>query len=381
VRSLTVLEVGDDLGVSAAGRFLASLGARVICVEPPDGHAARRLDGVWPSLGAGKESVVLDLTDAQQVRWLARLAGRCDVIIDGLRDAQGPLVRTELKRCLGRGERRHVLMSVTPYGLTGAKSGWRSNSFIEYHAGGDAYFLPPGHSVDARAPVAGGDLSGECEVGWSLLGTALAFAYGLRRETGPRECVVHLDVSKQEVLLDLNRVELSRFANQGTRESRATKGYETGGLFYAMDGPVVIMPLENHQWLKLYELMGNPPWSREEAYATRPGRLESAADLQYRIQEWCVDFSAEDLYHRCQRAGVPAGIVKRPHDVFAWRQARQRGFFQPVASGAGTVVEIPWLPLPSARRHPAGVPALGEHSAAILIDELGLHGLAHVAAD
>lgn len=362
---ITVLEIGDDLAVGFAGHLLAALGARVICVEPPEGHPARRLDAVWPALAAGKESVCLDLGDQEQWHRMARLASRCELILDGLHGATAPALRADLKRRLPLAEPPPVLMSVTPFGLTGRKSGWPSTPFVDYHAGGDAYFLPPGHNVESRAPVAGGDLSGQCEIGWSIAGTALAFTYGLRVGRNSAHRLVHLDISKQEVLLDLNRVELSRFANRGLRESRHTKAYETGGLFHARDGMVVIMPLEDHQWRKLYGLMGNPAWSQDDTYSTRAGRLQQAAQLQHHLQEWCFELSAADIYQRCQQAGVPTGIVKRPNEVFTWDQARARGFFQPARLGADRVCDVPWLPVPTVRAAAVTVPGIGACTEAV----------------
>jgi crotonobetainyl-CoA:carnitine CoA-transferase CaiB-like acyl-CoA transferase len=71
---------------------LAQAGARVIKIERPEGDFARGYDTavagqssyfVW--LNAGKESVVLDLRQADQVATVRRLIAQSDVLIQNLK--------------------------------------------------------------------------------------------------------------------------------------------------------------------------------------------------------------------------------------------------------------------------------------------------------
>lgn len=370
---LTVLEVGEFPVVAFSAKAFVTFGARVIAVEPHAGHRLRTLGNVWPAFGAGKESVCLDIREGQQIAWLAALAERCDIVLDGLGITEADwAARAAIKHRMENGTRPQVLATVTPFGLVGGKSGWQSTSYVDYHAGGDAYMLPPGHSVDDRAPVVTGDLAGDGMAGWGMTGPVYAHYFGLRRAAGHGERFTHLDFSKQDLLINMNRVELSRFMNLGVIESRLTKAWEVGGIFYAQDRAMIFYLGEDHHWDKLFDLMGNPDWSTSEAFATRASRRQNAAILHEHLQVWCASFEAEELYHRCQQAGLPVGYMRRPEEVFRSEQARQRGFFQRARDETGAEQDIPWLPIPTRLDEPLHVPALGAYTASALAGDFGI---------
>ena len=67
-----------------ASRELLRLGARVVCVEPPEGDPVRHVVPAWhEALNAGKESVVWDA--AEGPAFAQALCNRADVILDGFR--------------------------------------------------------------------------------------------------------------------------------------------------------------------------------------------------------------------------------------------------------------------------------------------------------
>src|SRR6187402_2052119 len=88
-----VLELGSFIAGPFAGQLLGDYGADVIKIEPPgEGDPMRRWgvtrDGDslwWPAIGRNKRSVTLDLKQEQARRLLARLAARCDVVLENFR--------------------------------------------------------------------------------------------------------------------------------------------------------------------------------------------------------------------------------------------------------------------------------------------------------
>ena len=84
LRDLLVVDLTRYLPGPFASRELLRLGARVVCVEPPEGDPTRALAPAWhAALCAGKESVVCDLKESPE---LARaLLGRADVVLEGFR--------------------------------------------------------------------------------------------------------------------------------------------------------------------------------------------------------------------------------------------------------------------------------------------------------
>jgi crotonobetainyl-CoA:carnitine CoA-transferase CaiB-like acyl-CoA transferase len=109
------------------GRILAEFGAEVIKVEPPGGCDARRLppfrDGsdeslYWASVGRGKHSVVLDLTNHGDREALTALLAGADVLIESF--DPGALVRHGLDFAnVTAVNPALVYASITPFGQTG----------------------------------------------------------------------------------------------------------------------------------------------------------------------------------------------------------------------------------------------------------------------
>ena len=89
---ITVVTIEQAVAAPACSMRLAQAGARVIKIERPEGDFARGYDTavagqssyfVW--LNAGKESVVLDLRQADQVATVRRLIAQSDVLIQNLK--------------------------------------------------------------------------------------------------------------------------------------------------------------------------------------------------------------------------------------------------------------------------------------------------------
>ncbi len=114
------------LGPNAVGMQLADLGAEVVKIEPPGGDYVRRMafpiiDGIsllhW-HLNRGKESVVLDLRQAEGVEIFLDLARVSDAIVVGMRP--GALDRRGITwERLQAVNPRIVMCTISGYGLTG----------------------------------------------------------------------------------------------------------------------------------------------------------------------------------------------------------------------------------------------------------------------
>jgi itaconate CoA-transferase len=111
-----LLVVSMEQAVAApycAGR-LADAGARVIKIERAEGDFARGYDAaakglstyfVW--LNRGKESVVLDIKQAEDLALLRRMVARADVFIQNL--APGAAARAGFGSAAGRGQDTRVI--------------------------------------------------------------------------------------------------------------------------------------------------------------------------------------------------------------------------------------------------------------------------------
>ncbi|GAA4353680.1 CaiB/BaiF CoA-transferase family protein [Variovorax defluvii] len=86
---IRVLEVGAYISAPYAGVILASLGAEVVKVEPPEGEAFRRGEGnrsaYFIQYNSGKKSVAVNLKSKAGVSLVKSLVPRFDVLIENMR--------------------------------------------------------------------------------------------------------------------------------------------------------------------------------------------------------------------------------------------------------------------------------------------------------
>jgi crotonobetainyl-CoA:carnitine CoA-transferase CaiB-like acyl-CoA transferase len=100
---------------------------------------------------------------------------------------------------------------------------------------------------------------------------------------------------------------------------------------------IAIACMTDAQWHALVEVMERPDWTADPQLATGAGRMQ-AEWLDTRLGEWTRTQDAVALMERCQRAGVPAGVVQDGVDlVDRDPQLAANGFLLPI--------EEPGLPL------------------------------------
>jgi crotonobetainyl-CoA:carnitine CoA-transferase CaiB-like acyl-CoA transferase len=377
---LKILEYCQMISGPYCGKLLADLGAEVIKIEePPEGDAARargpfpediphpEKSGLFLYLNTNKLGITLNPCTTAGRQAFQRLAEQADVLIEDR--PPGEMAKLGLDySTLSAANPRLIFTSITPFGQTGPYRDYKSYHLNLYHASGHSsfFYVAPNDRRDEAPVVAGGEV-GDYDGGLSAAVATLAALFG-RLTTGQGQ---HIDISKFEALLALERVVVARFAN--TPEPPPWPGM-VGGLLPSRDGHVVITPVQNHQWQALMELMGSPAWAQDENCRDETARSLHRDEIQPLLEEWMARHSKEELYHKGQALGVPIGPVRTVADIADWPQARQRGFFaqldHPQAGGleyptaAYKMSQTPW-------RGERAAPLLGEHNEQIYCGRLG----------
>jgi len=125
----------------------------------------------------------------------------------------------------------------------------------------------------------------------------------------------------------------------------------------------------------LGDVLGHPDWSIEARFQTVEGRKEHEDDLDSYIENWTVRQTAEEVADILQSAGVPAGIVQTPADLFADPQLKYREHFIPLDHPEMGIYHIASSPfsLSGCRNKPkSAAPLFGEHNEMVLKDLLGM---------
>ncbi len=81
------------------------------------------------------------------------------------------------------------------------------------------------------------------------------------------------------------------------------------------------------EWEAFCAAIGNPPWTKDPRFATIKGRKDNEEELNELVEEWTGEHGAEEVMVMMQAAGVSAGVVKSPKDIYQDPQLRHRNFF------------------------------------------------------
>ena len=374
------LEFCEMVSGPYCAKLLADLGAEVIKVEKPvTGDQARsrgpflhdtphpERSGLFLYLNTSKLGVTLDPGNETGRSIFLELVALADVLIEDT--TPGTMER------LGLGYERLrevnpslIMTSITPFGQTGPYQGYKAHHLNIYHASGQAQFSYTESRGRETPPAKGGGYVGDYDAGLSGAVATLAALY--KRGTGGAG--QHIDVSRQEALISLDRVDIGSFANDP--DAAVRRRGMLGGLMPCKDGHVIVVAPQQHQWEALVKLLGSPEWAQGENCSDEWTRSENAAELQPLIEEWMLLHSKDEIYHRGQSFGCPVAPINSAADVHSSAQVKERAFFVEIEhpeagrlsypSASYQLSETPW-------RANHAAPLLGEHNGPIYHGRLG----------
>lgn len=87
-----------------------------------------------------------------------------------------------------------------------------------------------------------------------------------------------------------------------------------------------IAVFEDSEWKALCNVMGNPAWAKKPGFSTLLLRQKNEDKLEKLISEWTVNYDAEELMYKLQKAGVPAGLVENGEDIHKDPQLAHRHY-------------------------------------------------------
>jgi benzylsuccinate CoA-transferase BbsF subunit len=164
---------------------------------------------------------------------------------------------------------------------------------------------------------------------WYLI-TSVVAALLYRRKTGKG---MYLDQSQLEAGVTFLGPAILDYAvngrilgRSGNRDPYAAPhgAYPCSGL----DRWVTIAVFTDEEWRAFCQVIGNPEWTKDPRFATILARKENEDELDRLIGEWTKDYTAEQIMAMMQDAGVPAGLVETPEDLFNDPQLKHREHFR-----------------------------------------------------
>jgi len=208
-------------------------------------------------------------------------------------------------------------------------------------------------------------------------GLALIAALDYRRRTGKGQCI---DLSQHEAVInfvtpivldyDVNQRELVPTGNQC--DHAAPHGpYRCKG----DDRWCAIAVSTDEEWDIFCNVIGKPAWTKDQKFSTLLNRLKNYHELDTLVEEWTINFEAEEVMVMMQAAGVPAGVVSNTQDLFEDPQLKYYHHFHELdhpAMGKCAFYQGPGFRLSEADYDVARPPLLGEHNEYIYTKILGI---------
>ena len=386
---IRILDLAGEPAI-LAGRLLGDLGADVIAVEPPSGHALRHRGPyvgagadpeaslAWIAAGTSRRGITLDLESTKGRELFGRLCERADAVID-----TSPPGRVEALG-LDDAERfpRLVVCSVTPFGATGPRSGWRATDLSALAASGNLFSTGDPDRAPVRCSLPTSYFHAGLEAALAVLMALLA-----RRASGRGQ---RIDISLQEVMLMPNISLSAQFPLTGNRGARAGFGYRAGKTFqpeiwrcadgwvtFALRGGAARVPglVALVDWMR-EEGMSAPCLERDwKAYNHNLLTQEDVDDMKRAFGAFFATKTIAELYRAAVDRRLMLAPINDPAAVLASVQLASRDFFVAIDEPRlGARIRHPGKiarTIPDGVPGPRRAPRLGEHTEEIY-GELGV---------
>ena len=371
----TVLDLTGSVATAYCARFLADFGARVVNIEPPQGHQTRSLpphrpgvaapesSGLHALLSPNKQSVVLRIDDDDDREALWEWIAQADVILEA--EPPGRLEALGIGfEAMAQRAPQVVLCSLSWWGQTGPWAARPGNDAAVFSGTGQSYgvgpavgppYLPPGYP----AQVFGG-VTASIAILTELVGAIL----------GTRRRAAHIDLSLLESALQLTEVAPPSSLTGALPRPRAginhlfpsyvTTVYETKA------GWVGICTVPPHQWDALMELVPTPLADMPELRAMLT-RWEQRHLIDEHLAAALKHREAEEVFHAGQAMRIPVALCPTMAEMYQSAQLRALDAFRPIAhpdlpASDGGPLEAPAAPFrlhATPRRRDGDVTRLG----------------------
>ena len=380
LEGITVVSLEQAIAAPFCTRQLADLGARVIKVERPGkGDFARdydqRVNGlcshfVW--VNRSKESLTLDLKNAEDLAVLKQLLGRVDVLVQNL--APGATDRLGLSyAALSETNPKLIVCDISGYGSNGP---YRNKKAYDLLIQSEAGFLSITGTKDQ--PAKAGNSIADIAAGMYAYSNIMA-ALIQRGKTG-RGC--RLDVSMLESMVEWMGFPLYYSYNDAPPPARAGASHASiypYGPFETGDGRSVMLGIQNEREWSIFceKVLEKPDVTTDPLFSSPALRSLNRDALKEIIVGVFSAFTADEVVCRLDVAGIANANVNDAKGVWNHPQLRARNRWTEVETPVGPVRTLlpPGMP-PEFNPRIDRIPRVGEHNESILAElgaPLGTH--------
>ena len=339
---------------------LADAGARVIKVERPEGDFAREYDHivhgesahfVW--LNRGKESVVLDLGQAQDKALLEVMLAKADVFVQNLKPGAITKLGFPIAR-LRRNYPRLICCSISGYGESGPYAQRKAYDLL-IQAESGVSSVTGGPEAPARVGVSIVDIGAGLNAYEAVLEALIA-----RSRTGEG---AEISVSMFDAMAEWMTIPLlnQEYGSPFKRVGLAHPTIAPYGVFKTRDGADILIAIQNdREWRVLAEkVLGDAALGADERFATNPQRNGNRAETDAVVAAVFARHDVEPLMAMLEKADIAFARVN--DSALLSKHPHLRRITVDTPSGPASTPAPAPLQAGEARTY-GRIPALGEHT-------------------
>src|SRR5476651_1242149 len=318
---LLVVSVEQAVAAPQCTCRLADAGARVIKVERPEGDFARNYDYVvhgesanfvW--LNRGKQSVVLDLGQAEDKVLLEAMLAKADVFVQNLKPGALAKLGFAFAR-LRRDYPRLICCSISGYGESGPYAQRKAYDLL-IQAESGVSSVTGGPEAPARVGVSVVDIAAGMNAYEAILEALIA-----RGRTGEGAAIA---ISMFDAMADWMAVPLLQHEGGDTpqRIGLAHTSISPYGAFKTKDGGDVLISIQNdREWRVLAEhVLGDKALAADPNFATNAERMKRRTDTDGKVAAAFAKVDVEPLVEKLTRYDIAFGrindanlLARHPH--------------------------------------------------------------------
>ena len=370
---LKVIELGTLIAGPFAARICAEFGAEVIKVESPNGGDPLRkwrklYEGTslwWFVQARNKQSLTLNLKDADGIAILKKLIGEADILIENFRP--GTLEKLGLDwDTLHALNPALVMVRLSGFGQTGPQKDQPGFGAVGESMGGLRYIT----GFEDRPPVRTGISIGDSIAAlWGVIGALMALRH---REVNQGKGQI-VDVALYEAVFAMMESMVPEFDVMGfvrERTGNIMPGITPSSIHTCSDGKAVQIGANGDAiFQRFMRAIGRDDLADDPTLADNAGRDTRRDELYALIDQWAASLPQDEVLKVLEQAEVPASKIYSAADMFTDPQYLAREMFLNATLPDGKAFKMPGI-VPKLSETPGSAdwtgPALGEHTDSIL---------------
>ncbi|MGI4814021.1 MAG: CaiB/BaiF CoA transferase family protein [Janthinobacterium lividum] len=343
---LLVVDLTQNLSGPYCTMLLADAGAQVIKVERPGGDPSREMSpfvqgmsAYFMSINRNKKSIVLDLTQHDDLQVLHKLLKNADVLVENFKP--GTMEKLGLSwDSLHEKFPRLTLASISGFGQNGPYRRLPAFDMVVQAMGGIMSLTGQPDAPPVRVGVSVGDLAAGI---FAVIGVQSAIIQRHLSGLGSR-----VDISMLDCQVALLENAISRYQATGVVPGPLGARHPTStpfGLFSCADGSLAITAPSDALFPKLCVAIGHPELALDERFATRPARLANRDSLERILEDILKTRKVADWMPKLTEAGVPFGKLNDMADLIDDPQLAARNMLVELRDDEGRVLKVPGNPV------------------------------------